>query len=366
MAHAALVDRGGGLIYDTDLNVTWLQDTNYAKTSGFRTNGKMTWNTAMSWAAALSYYDSIRNITWTDWRLPAAPGNIELKHEGEMSHLYYTELGNTEGGPLSNMGPFAATLSAGFPSYWSGNANITNSSEGVYFYFGAGIYGSMWTIGDETGLYAMAVRDGDVGAPVPTIQLPQTGQTKCYDTVGAEIACIGTGQDGEIRAGAAWPSSRFTSGTDGEVECMIDNLTGLMWPKNGNLAGGTKTWNNAIDYANNLTLCGHDDWRLPNVNELESLVDASEPNLAFWLNAQGFTAVQSDPYWSSTTSLAYGTGTDYAWFFDMLYGGAYSAPLRRNMTTCGQFAQDSLFHPVILLFGRPDRPSHTVPETMET
>jgi hypothetical protein len=33
-----------------------------------------------------------------------------------------------------------------------------------------------------------------------TIQLPQTGQIRCYDTVGTEIPCTGTGQDGEIRA----------------------------------------------------------------------------------------------------------------------------------------------------------------------
>lgn len=33
------------------------------------------------------------------------------------------------------------------------------------------------------------------------IELPQTGQTKCYDSSGTEIVCAGTGQDGEIRAG---------------------------------------------------------------------------------------------------------------------------------------------------------------------
>jgi len=43
-----------------------------------------------------------------------------------------------------------------------------------------------------------------------TIELPQTGQTKCYDTAGAVIDCAGTGQDGEIRAGVAWPEPRFT------------------------------------------------------------------------------------------------------------------------------------------------------------
>ena len=34
-AHAVLVDRGGGMLYDTVLNITWLQDANYAKTSGY-------------------------------------------------------------------------------------------------------------------------------------------------------------------------------------------------------------------------------------------------------------------------------------------------------------------------------------------
>ena len=33
------------------------------------------------------------------------------------------------------------------------------------------------------------------------IELPQTGQMKCYDSAGVEINCAGTGQDGEIRAG---------------------------------------------------------------------------------------------------------------------------------------------------------------------
>ncbi|MEI6153075.1 MAG: DUF1566 domain-containing protein, partial [Deltaproteobacteria bacterium] len=79
------------------------------------------------------------------------------------------------------------------------------------------------------------------------INLPRTGQTKCYNESGTEIACTGTGQDGEIQAGLAWPDPRFTPGTGDESECMIDNMTGLMWPKNGNLAGSTKIWNDAID-----------------------------------------------------------------------------------------------------------------------
>ena len=83
-----------------------------------------------------------------------------------------------------------------------------------------------------------------ITASAGTVQLPQTGQTKCYDTAGTEIACTGTGEDGEIQAGAVWPSPRFTDNSDGTV---TDNLTGLMWAKDANLAG-LKPWQEALDY----------------------------------------------------------------------------------------------------------------------
>ena len=136
-----------------------------------------------------------------------------------------------------------------------------------------------------------------------TIQLPRTGQTKCYDTSGTEINCSGTGQDGDIQAGVAWPSPRFFDNGDGTI---TDNLTGLMWTQNANPAGNNMTWQSALDYVKTLNTGGHTDWRLPNVNELKSLVNADEPETAVWLNRQGFTNVEGGKYWSSTT-LAYGT-----------------------------------------------------------
>jgi hypothetical protein len=146
-----------------------------------------------------------------------------------------------------------------------------------------------------------------------TVNLPQTGQTKCYDTAGTEILCAGTGQDGEIQAGVEWPSPRFTVNGD----CVTDNLTGLMWARNGNLAKLPKNWNDAIDYCNSLTLCGYDDWHLPNVNELESLYNANEPEPYTWLNSQGFINVLSQYYWTST---AVANRTDIKWWVYMYYG----------------------------------------------
>ena len=65
-----------------------------------------------------------------------------------------------------------------------------------------------------------------------SIELPVTGQTTCYNhDVGSEIDCLGTGQDGDIRAGVAWPDPRFTN-PDGSVpindNCVLDRLTGLI------------------------------------------------------------------------------------------------------------------------------------------
>jgi len=55
------------------------------------------------------------------------------------------------------------------------------------------------------------------------INLPQTGQTKCYDSSGTEINCSGTGQDREIKAGVALPSPhqpspKFTVGKGAEPD----------------------------------------------------------------------------------------------------------------------------------------------------
>ena len=161
-----------------------------------------------------------------------------------------------------------------------------------------------------------------------TIQLPQTGQTKCWDTAGTEITCTDTGQDGDIQAGMAWPEPRFTTNTDTTI---TDALTGLVWAPNGNVMptrdpgwdadstadDGAVTWQHALDYVaklNSENYLSQKDWRLPNVNELESLINASESNNASWLIAQGFTAVQATYYWSSTTDAGYLVD---AWAVDM-------------------------------------------------
>ena len=176
------------------------------------------------------------------------------------------------------------------------------------------------------------VAQRDPATDVRTINLPKTGQTKCYDTTGKGIPCTETGQDGEIRAGVAWPELRFTTNADFTIQ---DNLTGLVWAPDGNIMptrdpgwdadgianDGRVTWQHALDYVTKLNsenYLEHNDWRLPNVNELEGLENADEANIATWLNAQGFTKVQAGDYWSSTTCAEY--PEEGAWYISMWSG----------------------------------------------
>ena len=86
-----LIDRGRGLLYDVERDLTWLQDTNYAKTVGHSVDGQMTWNDAKAWVAHLNY----RGIT--GWRLPTAlnqdgsgPCIGDNCRDSELGHLVFT------------------------------------------------------------------------------------------------------------------------------------------------------------------------------------------------------------------------------------------------------------------------------------
>ena len=155
--------------------------------------------------------------------------------------------------------------------------------------------------------------------------LPKTGQTTCYDISGKVIDCKNTGQDGDLQKGVAWPDPRFTDNGD---QTVTDNLTGLIWTKDGNAPGPAacqpaqkKTWQQALDYAaclNTNNYLGHNDWRVPNKNELRSLVNYGQANSAVWLNNQKFTNVQTGWYWSSTIPAS---DMVSAWFVSMDDGG---------------------------------------------
>jgi len=86
--------------------------------------------------------------------------------------------------------------------------------------------------------------------------------------------------------------------------CVRDRQTGLIWSKDANPAGGPLTWQDAlstVDALNSERFGGQRDWRMPNIREIESLVDLETHSPAL-STGHPFVNVQ-DAYWSSTTSV---------------------------------------------------------------
>ena len=89
-----------------------------------------------------------------------------------------------------------------------------------------------------------------------------------------------------------------------------DPKTGLMWAKNGNIAGEGMTWENAMNWVKSLNYGGYNDWRLPAKEDFEAFLVADIVELVSWIKINGFSNIQEGFYWSSS---AYESRTDTAW-----------------------------------------------------
>ncbi len=159
----------------------------------------------------------------------------------------------------------------------------------------------------------------------------RSGQTHCYDSTGREIPCSGSGHEGEFQTGTAWPVVRFAI----QQETVLDRLTDLVWTQDANIGTFPCTWMEAfkqIAALNRDHYGGYTDWRLPNRNELRSLISyqTKKPALP---DGHPFHNVFLGWYWSSTTAALHPA---YAW--SLHFEGARMFYGRKD--------QDQLFWPV--------------------
>jgi hypothetical protein len=250
---------------------------------------------AKKWTDALAYANDLTLCGYSDWRLPNINEMLSLINAGAPN-----------------------------PSVWLASQGFTNvqsrwcwsSTTQLEQYAGS----DAWMVSMEDGwvmnweksltMCVLPVRGGLTGLGPAAVW--KTGQTTCHDEYANQIACAGTGQDGDIQAGVAWPSPRFNDHGDGAV---TDNLTGLMWTKDACAPGPSECtpgcnpaqkmrWQTAFEYVKCLNAgegyLGYTDWRLPNRTELRSLIDYSR---AYPILQTGhpFTNPFSDWYLSSTT-----------------------------------------------------------------
>lgn len=214
-AQAALIDRGGGMIYDTTRDITWLADMNYAVTSGYAAanaggtgsnqilaSGRMGWDAAVAWADQLVFGG------YSDWRLPTLnPADTTCSNNfnpgggfptqyrdtgctgGELSGLFVTDLGNkanesvlTQTGDtdvqIANLALFS-NVQSNF--YWSGTEYAPDRNAAWLFYTSFGIQSIDVK---RLALYAVAVRPGDV---TDAQAVPEPG------TLALLLAAVGVG-----------------------------------------------------------------------------------------------------------------------------------------------------------------------------
>jgi DNA-binding beta-propeller fold protein YncE len=151
LAHAALVDNGNGLIFDTDLNITWYDAPPVPRS----------WDEATAWAAGLTLGGTVKG----SWRLPAqgtTSNGGTFVSGGEMWHLYYDELHNLAGGELAHTVPFK-NLWPDRLGYWTGMELASDNRFVWCFWFNGG---HTDVNGKDSLKLALAVHSGNVGAPV--------------------------------------------------------------------------------------------------------------------------------------------------------------------------------------------------------
>jgi hypothetical protein len=112
-----------------------------------------------------------------------------------------------------------------------------------------------------------------------------------------------------VRGNRAYGKNSFVDNGNGTI---LDSATGLMWQQSDSRKG--MNWEEALKYAESLELGGHDDWRLPNAKELQSIVDYTRSVQTTGLaaiNPVFKTTIIKDPkgrkqypyFWTSTTHL---------------------------------------------------------------
>ena len=263
-------DNGDGTVTDSLTGLMWLKDGGCMKAK---------WKSALTAVAGLNNHQGQNNCAgyngnYSDWRLPTVNELKSLVNYGTRDSAQWL---NAEG--FVNMKS---------KYYWSATSYLGTATKAWMITLNNGVE----KIGSSNIGYILPVRI------VASDTLPKTGQAVIYNPADQVY----------IQEKIEWPDPRYTDNGDGTV---TDSLTGLMWLKDAGCL--KKRWSDAlniiIDFNANPPgysclgyTADYNDWRMPNVKELESMINYETSDAAGWLNSAGFTNVKYSSYWSSTTS----------------------------------------------------------------
>ncbi len=230
----------------------------------------------MTYENAIIYADTLTLGGYTNWRLPSPRESFSIIN-------------------LQNVNPAidqtVFTPTGGNAEYWWTNARQANDTTKVWCTNSGGGIGNK-----------------------PKTETISAGGTKRY-----HVRAVRDVQT------PATVSVHFVNNGNGTI---TDSITNLMWQRIPH--SDSLTWENALTYADTLSVGGYIDWRLPNVKELQSICE--ETRYTPGIDTAFFKITNNKKYWSSTSIP---NRTTQAWYLNTQYGiTSYDEKIRRDLVLC--------------------------------
>ncbi|MCB2155050.1 DUF1566 domain-containing protein [bacterium] len=269
----------GLTVFDHVTRLEWVKDADLDGDNDIDVDDKLSWEDAMSYPATLN---AMNFAGHNDWRLPSIKELYSL-----MDFTGYTGTTTETSKPYLDEDFFDFA----FGDENAGERMIDSQWATTSIYTGLTMEGNTPQYPGSTTDFGVNFADGRIKGYGLTN--PGTGEDKLF-----YVRCV--------RGNTDYGTNDFVDNDDGTI---TDRATALMWPKDDSASG--KNWEEALAYVEQLNASnylGHNDWRLPNVKELHSLLDYSR-------SPQATNSAAIDPMFNVTPITDEGGGTDYPFYW---------------------------------------------------
>jgi hypothetical protein len=239
--------------------------------------------TRMTWLEAVDYCDTLPWGDYTDWHLPDVYELLSIINFSEYSPAISTDV---------------------FPAVPDNDTFWTSTTHAV-------TPDVRWEINTALGI----------------VYTPSNNDTSAK----AFVRCVRGAND--MR-----PIRRFERQSVGGQALVTDYVTGRMWTGclvttstggnpacAGSVAPDGMDWSSALSFCTSLTWGGLDDWRLPNIMELQSIVDSARYSPA--VDETVFSMIPPTRFWTSSTRI---NVPNNAWYVNLLSGSTGSTELKTS------------------------------------
>lgn len=232
-------DNGDGTVTDLVTGLMWQQ------TSDQNGDGVINYEDKMSQTEAEDGAKSFDLAGYSDWRLPT------IKEMYSLIMFNGLDVSGYEGSTVG-LTPFINTeyFDYGYGDEDAGERVIDSQFATTTIY-------TATTMDGNGTMFGVNLADGRIKG-YPTGPMPGSSEDKQFYVM-------------YVRGNSSYGVNNYTLNNDSTI---TDNATGLMWMQNDSESG--MTWQEALEYAENLEYGGYTDWRLPDAKELQSIVDYSK------------------------------------------------------------------------------------------